>query len=59
MQEEIDEKSGDTILEVLASKHLDAQTPNASSLNKYTNTLNVIDVTEETVCQEGCLASLW
>ena len=44
MPDEIDEKSGDIVAEVLASKHPEARTPNASSLNKHTNAPNFLDV---------------
>ena len=51
MPDKIDEKSGDTVAEVLASKHPEARMPVASSLHQYANTPDFVDVdvTEETV----------
>ena len=40
MPDEINEKSGDTVVaEVITSKHPEARTPDASSLDKYNTTL--------------------
>jgi hypothetical protein len=51
LPDDIDEKSGNTISEVLESKHPDARTPDANSLPKYSNTPDFVDVdiTEESV----------
>jgi hypothetical protein len=49
--QDTDKKSGDTVLETLKSKHPDATTPEASTLNPYSNVpdFNDINVTEDEV----------
>ena len=51
MPDDIDEKSGDSVADVLASKHPDARTPEALSLHqcKITPDFVDVDVTEDTV----------
>ena len=49
--QDTDEKTGDSVLETLKSKHPDAKTPKASDLQPYPNVpnFNDIDVTEDVV----------
>ena len=51
MPDDIDEKSGDSVADVPASKHPDARTPEASSLHRHNTTPDFVDVdvTEDTV----------
>jgi hypothetical protein len=51
MPDDIDEKSGDSVADVLEAKHPDARTPEAASLHRCNTTADFVnvDVTEDTV----------
>jgi hypothetical protein len=52
LPDERDEKTGDTVLEVLKSKHPDARIPKASEFKAYNNCPEFLDldITEEVCC---------
>jgi hypothetical protein len=51
LPKDIDEKTGDTVIEVLRSKHPDAKTPSLTSLSSYTTTPDYVglDISEDAV----------
>jgi hypothetical protein len=44
MPDDIDKKSGDSVRDMLDSKHLDARTPEGSSLHQHNATPNFVDI---------------
>jgi hypothetical protein len=53
MRDERDEKTGDTVLEVLTSKHLEARTPDAAQFKTYESCPELVElnIPEEVCCK--------